>query len=249
MNKRFTSAGESLHPAFVLHHRPYRNTSSLLELFTPGHGRLGAVARGARGPKSKLKGLLQPFTPLLISWHGTGDLVNLTTVEPDGTPPLFTGRSALDGFYLNELLLRLLPRRDAAEVVFQCYRETLHLLADPDQEERALRLFEKVLLQELGYGLALETEAESGAPVRADQYYAYVPDVGPVAADQGSGVLVRGRSLLALARDDLADAEALHDAKRLLRAALEPQLGGKPLKSRELFRALQQKTAGVKSKG
>lgn len=226
-----------LQPAFILHRRPYLNTSLLLEAFSREQGRLGLVARGAVAPRSRLKGLLQPFTPLLLSWTGAGELATLTGAEEAGRPVPLPPNRVLVGLYVNELLVRLLPRQDAQPGLFAAYETVLAELATADGEEPPLRRFEKKLLEELGYGLTLDREAASGVPIVAEERYRYVLDRGPLAASQSrTGVPISGRGLLALRDGILADPTVLKEVKRLTRAALAEQLRGRTLKTRELYR-------------
>jgi len=225
----------SLQAAFVLHRRPYRDTSLLLEILTEEYGRMGLLARGARTARSRLKGILQPFRPLLLSWSGRGELPTLTAAEEAGPPLIIPPSRLLSGFYVNELLVRLLPRQDAAPPLFLCYSQLLAALATTPDQEKALRVFEKHLLSELGYGLQLDTDALSGAPIVAEDNYRYVIEQGPVRAEQSTaGVAVSGKSLLALQQETLDDPAALREIKRLIRAALDVYLQGRPLKTREL---------------
>jgi DNA repair protein RecO (recombination protein O) len=230
----------ALEPSYILQHRPYSNTSLLIELLSRDHGRVGLVAKGARAPRSKLHGLLQPFRPLLLSWIAGGDLGTLSAAEPAGPPAAVTGDSLFCGYYLNELLLRLLPRHAAHPVLLAEYSNALSALAasmEPAPREHALRLFEKHLLQESGYGLLLDREADSKHPIAPDRIYRYQLEKGPLPAGADTpGIEVHGHTLLALAHGDLSDAVALHEAKRLMRAALSLYLGDRPLKSREFFR-------------
>lgn len=230
----------TLQPAYILHHRPYRDTSALLELWTHDFGRIGMVARGARAVGSQLRGILQPFRPLLVSWTGKGELKTLTGAEGSGLVPALSGRALLSGFYLNELLLRMVQRQDPHAELFDAYEAALQGLAHAGQEERALRIFERDLLQALGYGLVLDAEAGTGRAVEPAREYRYQLEKGVVPADAAGqgGIRTSGRSLLSLARSELRDAESLGDAKRLMRAALAFYLGDRPLKSRELFAAL-----------
>ncbi|MDP1709061.1 MAG: DNA repair protein RecO [Gammaproteobacteria bacterium] len=235
----------SLQPAFVLHHRPYRDTSALLEVFTPEFGRVGLVARGLRSAKSRLQGIVQPFRPLLISWSGRGELGTLTGCEADGGMTKLDGPLILSGFYLNELLLRLLHRHDPHPALFECYGQTLQEMQQPDGSvgaagmgvQRALRLFEKHLLREIGYALMLDHEAESGAPIEPGQAYNYHLERGPLRDHAGTsvGIRVQGSSLLALLHETLHDTLSLRESKHLMRAALGLYLGSKPLQSRELY--------------
>jgi DNA repair protein RecO (recombination protein O) len=227
-----------LQPGYILHHRPYRDTSLLLEIFTPEHGRLGLVARGARAPRSRTRGLLQPFQPLLLSWSARAELGTLHAVEADGAARLLHGTALYSGFYLNELLMRLLQRLDAHPELYRAYSEALQGLQS--EAQRPLRLFEKRLLEALGYGLLLDQEADCGAPLSAEAEYIYELESGPVRADASSGAGLRmpGSSLLSLAAEDLSDARSLADAKRLMRAALGLYLGERGLKTREIFAAI-----------
>lgn len=226
-----------LQPAFILHRRPYLNTSLLLEAFGREHGRLALVARGAAGVRSRLKGLLQPFAPLLLSWAGGGDLATLTAAEEAGRPAALPANRVLSGLYVNELLVRLLPRHDAQPGLFDAYERLLAELATASGEEPALRRFEKTLLDDLGYGLTLDREAGGGATIIAEERYRYQLDRGPVVADRArTGVPISGRSLLALRNGDLRDPGVLMEVKRLTRAALAEQLRGQVLKTRALYR-------------
>lgn len=230
-----------LQHGFVLHHRAYRDTSVLLELFTAEHGRIGAVARGVRKEKSRWAAFLQPFRPLLLSWSGRGELSTLTGVEEDGPVVSFPMAAMPCGFYLNEIMLRLLQRHDAHPGLFSNYAEALQRLGEPQSDsataqERILRTFEKHLLDELGYGLILDRAADTGAALQPEQRYSYELERGPVAYNERSmSIPVSGATLLALGRLDLIDMQCLREAKRLMRAVLAHYLGDKPLHSRELF--------------
>lgn len=226
-------------PAFVLHHHDYGETSLLLEMFTRHHGRLGLVAKGARRPRSPLRAALIPFQSLVIGFSGRGDLPTLTAAEPSAPAPLFRGEMLYCGLYLNELLLRLLHRHDPHESLFQVYLATLDRLATTGQPEAVLRIFEKRLLEESGYGLVLDHDVINQSPLSADAQYRYMPERGPVPASSGDddGIPICGNSLLALAREELKDPTVLAETKRLLRSLLALQLGTRPLMSRRLFRS------------
>lgn len=227
-----------LEPAFVVHRRPYRETSALLETFTREHGRVALVARGARRPRSSLRAALQPFVPVLIGWSARGELGTLRHVETPVSVPVLDGRALLSGLYLNELLMRLLHRNDPHPELFDAYAEALHALREDEGAERALRRFEKRTLDAVGYGMMLEHEAGSGAPVECGQRYAYDPQQGPMSppAAPNNAVEVSGETLLALAEDAPLDASGLREAKRLMRAVIRVHLGDRPLSSRALFR-------------
>jgi DNA repair protein RecO (recombination protein O) len=225
-----------LDPAYVVHSRPYRETSLLLEALTQGYGRIGLVAKGARAARSPFRGLLQVCRPLLLSWSARGELGTLTGAEPAGAAAVVTGRRLWSAFYMNELIMRLVPRDDPCPALFAVYRAALDGLAGEADEETVLRGFEKRLLMELGYGLILDREADTGNPIDANARYHYRLDLGPVRAEAVGGLMVHGRTLLGLGRDWLGDdTVSRREAKLLTRAALAVHLGDRPLKSRELF--------------
>ncbi len=239
-----------LQPAFVLHRRPYRNTSLLLEALTPVEGRLGLVARGVRTARSRLKGVLQPFQPLLLSAAGKGELLNLTAAEEAGAPLPPAPTRWLSGLYVNELMLRLLQRHDPHPGLFAAYAVVLAALADAEHEEPALRIFEKRLLAAIGYGLLLDAEAHSGRPIVPDGAYRYVLDRGPCdTVPAGPGIPISGKSLLALRQETFPDAVALREAKRLTRAAIGVHLQGRPLQTRTLLSAVQRRMPTAHARG
>lgn len=228
----------ALQPAYLLHQHAWRETSRILEIFSRDHGRLGLVARGARRPRSPLHGVLQPFQPLLISWVGGGELGTLSGAESGAVPLLpLRGPALLSAFYLNELLLRLLPRHDSQAPLYMQYAQTLAQL--PVDPAPALRVFEKHLLAALGYGLNLTHAADDGAPLQPALRYRYDPERGPLPAGaREMESSISGATLLALASERFEDRETLREARDLLRAALERQLAGRPLRTRELLGAL-----------
>jgi DNA repair protein RecO (recombination protein O) len=228
----------ALQPAFLLHRKPYRDTSLLLEAFSAEHGRLGLVARGARGRRGGMQGLLQPLQALLLSWSGRGELMTLTCAEPQGAPLALRGGAVISGFYLNELLMRLLPRHDPHPELYQRYVSTLQRLAAFGADEWALRLFERDLLQELGYGLLLTHEGGSGEMVEPAARYCYHPEFGPqrMGHDDEPCLLIHGATLLTLEQGEEGDSRTRGEAKRLMRMILSRYLGSRPLASRELFR-------------
>ncbi|MCG8435725.1 MAG: DNA repair protein RecO [Gammaproteobacteria bacterium] len=226
-----------LQPAFLLHQYEYRDTSRIVELFTREYGRVSAMAKGSRRPASKFHYSLRPFQELLVSWSG-GELATLTGVEQSGVAHSFQDDALFSGYYLSELLLRLSAKRDPHPQVFDMYKKVLNELSVGASIARSLRLFEKSLLEDLGYGLNLLTEVNSGQKVEPDCRYQYHIDRGPEISQSENGT-VHGSSLLSLANNDLGTAEALRDAKRILRIAIDAHLGGRPLKSRQVMQALQ----------
>ena len=221
----------SARPAFVLHSRPYKETSALVDFFTP-EGRLRAVLRGARG---KVGSLARPFAPLELELRGRGELENVGRLEASGIAHWLQGQTLYSGMYLNELLLRLLPAEDPHPALFQHYALTLQALAANPPLEPLLRAFEWRLLDELGYGFALDIDI-TGQPIAVDGLYRLRPDAGLESVAQLQPGLFQGADLLAMAEADWTSPGALAAAKRLMRQALAPHLGGRPLVSRELFR-------------
>lgn len=226
----------NLQPAYVIHSRPYRDSSALLDVFTAEYGRIGLVARGARRQSRRggSAALLQPFIPLLLSFSGRAQLKSLVATE--AAPGVFAlrGERLFSGLYLNELLVRLLHRNDAHPALFAAYDQALHALAGSTAVDAVLRRFELTLLDELGYGFDPGVEGGSSEPIHASRWYCYEPGVGLVDGARGGSVF-SGADLLAIAAGDFSGS-ARPAAKRLLREALAAHLGAEPLRSRELFR-------------
>jgi len=228
--------------AFVLHTYPYRETSLIVEAFTSEHGRVAMVARGAKRPRSELRGLLQGFQPLLLTWSGQHELRTLHKAEWRGGLPLVRGSALVCGFYLNELLLKLLPREDPHPRLFASYEAALADLAAGLEQAPVLRRFEVSLLSELGYALPLVRDADSGGPVDPAARYHYAFDRGPRRAPPERGArlpVVRGATLLALADGRYADGEIAAEAKRLMREVLDHYLEQRGVESRRVVQDLQ----------
>ena len=241
MNLRSKVDGQ---PAFVLHTIPFRETSLIVEVFSRDFGRMALLARGARRPRSAIRGLLMAFQPLELAWAGKGEVLTLMKAEWQGGQPLLAGEALFCGYYLNELLMNLLPREDAHERLYASYAEMLLRLAeDPAGKVREadLRRFEKALLQELGYGLTLDRDSE-GRALAADAHYAYRMEEGPVLLPHGEAAaqVVRGKTLLDLAADDFSDPRSKIEAKQLMRSLMAYYLSGVELETRKIFRGLQE---------
>ena len=229
-------------PAFVLHTYAYRETSLIVEAFTANYGRVAMVARGAKRPRSELRGVLQGFQPLLLSWSGQQELKTLIKGEWCGGLPLVGGRALVCGFYLNELLLKLLPREDSHPALYASYETALAELAAGAEQAPVLRRFELTLLSELGYALPLVREAETGGPIDPAARYHYAFDRGARRAppEPGSRLpVVRGATLLALADGRYVDAETAAEAKRLMREVLDHYLEQRGVESRRVVQDLQ----------
>jgi DNA repair protein RecO (recombination protein O) len=225
-----------LDSAYLLHRRNYRETSLLLELFTLQHGRIGLIAKGARRGRTGMAPMLQPFRPLLASWAGRGELATLTHAEAGGADIRLQHTVLFCGFYLNELLVRLLPVHDPHPELFEVYRTALAGLAAGTDLEATLRRFELALLESLGYGLQLTVDTQTGEAIQPDRLYLYRIDTGPVAADADNPAALHGATLLALREGRCDTPEIRTESKRLMRYVLAHYLEGRPLKSRELFR-------------
>jgi DNA repair protein RecO (recombination protein O) len=234
-------------PGFILHTYPFKETSVVAEVLTRSHGRVGLIARGARRPTSALRGLMQPFTPLLLSWFGKSELKTLHAAEWQGGLIAPQGRALMCGFYLNELLLRLLARGDAHELLYDRYADTLDQLAGEaggtDFEratyfERILRRFEKNLLSEIGYGATFDVDADNGMPIEADARYVFQPERGALRASGQPGCPVSGQTLIDLAAGRFERPATLVEAKALMRTLINHTLGAKPLYTRQLLREL-----------
>jgi DNA repair protein RecO (recombination protein O) len=239
-----TAASRNKHQdelAFVLHSYPFRETSLILDVYSRSHGRLAIVARGARRPRSVLRGVLMNFQPLSLSWFGNGEVRTLHSAEWQGGQPYLQGTALMCGFYLNELLLNLLARDDPHQHLFDYYRATLYRLAHETDHAATLRCFEKHLLQELGYALVLDREAGSDKAIRAELCYRYAIERGalPDDGDDRTGLPVLGKTLLDMAADDYADPVTAQQSKQLMRVLLNHHLGGKILHTRELIKELQ----------
>jgi DNA repair protein RecO (recombination protein O) len=232
-------------PAFVLHTYPYKESSLIVEAFSRHAGRVALLARGARRARSTVRGSLLSFHPLRLGWTGAGELATLTSAEWTGGQGSLAGMGLMCGFYVNELLLRLLPREDPHEALFDAYASSLARLAAGDDPAALLRGFELSLLRELGYAPPLDREAASGTPVLAARRYAYLPEIGPRAvADDGRGerereLVVSGQTLLDMARGDFSRAQTREEARQLTRRLIAVRLAGQPLHTRDVLKELQ----------
>ncbi len=227
---------------FILHSYPFRETSLIVEAFTRDHGRIALVARGARRPRSSLRGVLSPFQALLLSWSGRSELGTLARAESQGGYLALEGETLMCGFYLNELLLKLLPRDDPHERLYDAYRHALATLAAEPEREGILRRFELRLLEELGYAVTLDRDAGSGAGIVAHRRYVYLIERGPVEAgalDPGKGVELSGATLLDMQSGDYRNAVTQQQSKVLMRTLIDHYLGKQVLHTRQMLRELQ----------
>ena len=250
-----SDAGRARHdaqPAFVLHGYAFRETSLVLEVFTQNFGRVALVARGARRPRSTLRGVLLAFQPLLLSWTGKSELRTLHKAEWQGGLPQMKGIALLCAFYLNELMLKLLPRDDPHEQLYQNYNHALHALCNGGDHAVTLRRFEQQLLKELGYALTLDHDVASGEAIQADRSYRYLVERGPVHCTRSAGgtggngsaaenrLELAGQTLLDMGRDDYSNPVTLQQSKVLMRVLINHYLGNQTLNTRQLLKDLQQ---------
>jgi len=231
-------------PGYVLHSRPYRDTSLIVDLMCRENGRIAAVARGARRgslKRSPQSVLLQPFRPLLVSFRGKRQLRTLATVEPAGNHLELAGRQLYSGLYVNELVMRLLHADDPHPEIFDAYHQVLQALSTDDEHlELSLRRFEFTLLESLGYGFELTLDGFTGEDIMPQARYRYQEEFGLVKVSPGDGKsadsVFDGADLLALAQGQETPS-VRRTAKRLMRQVLASHMQGKPLRSRELFKS------------
>ena len=225
-----------LDPAYILHHRPFRDTSQIIDVFSVTQGKIALVARGSRSGRSRLKGILRPFQKLRLSWTLKRDLGTLTGAEISGPPTALSGDSLLSAYYVNELLLTFLHRHDPQPEIFAAYGQTIDRLCGTGEPASALREFEIELLRLLGYALDLEYEARTGELLDDNARYVYRVEEGPVRAPAGdSRDSYSGAELKSIAGFDFESAATLRKANRLLKRVIHFHLGGKELKSRKVL--------------
>lgn len=225
-----------LEQGFVLHRRPYRNSSQLIECMTCTYGRVGLIAQASRRSQSRQRALLQPFHPLRLSWVRRRELGRLIDAETAADRFDVGGEGLFAGFYANELILRLMARDDPNAAVFDCYAKLLTGLAGGGHVSRSLRVFELDLLGALGYGLELDHDVDTGEPLQPERRYIFEIESGPRQVGGHAGAShYSGRELIALGSRTLADPDSLRAAKRLLRTVLDTYLGDRPLNTRSVL--------------
>lgn len=226
-------------PAYILHHRPFRDTSLILEIVTRDHGRIALVARGSRSSKSRLAGILRPFLPLSVSWVARGDLGTLTGAEAAGPPLGIRGDAVLSAFYANELLLNFLHRHDPQPEIFVLYEELVSRLGSSRDVAVSLRSFELELLSLLGYAVSFRNAASADEQLNPERHYDYRIEQGPVPVERSEGPMVfKGAVLQSIQAREFDDPEIVRAASRLLRQLINHHLGGKELKSRKVLMGL-----------
>ncbi len=226
---------DGLQRCFVLHRRPYTESSLILDVFSEEYGRVSLLSKGARSKRSQLKGALQPFTPLLMKWGGQGSMKTLRQCEPISLGLPLSGVTLYSAMYVNELLARVLAKEVPFPALFHDYLQVLTELAATDNPEPALRRFELALLSAMGYGVDFLHCAGTGEPIEPSMTYRFREQKGFIASIKMDHMTFKGDELIAISERRFTTTEQLKAAKRFTRMALKPYLGGKPLKSRELF--------------
>ena len=231
-------------PGFVLHAYPYKETSLIVEAFTRKYGRVGLLARGARRPRSMMRGVLLGFHPLHLTWSTSAELGTLISAEWGGGQQSLSGIGLMCGFYINELLLRLLPRDDPHEALFEAYGTALARLAESAARAGAhssvLRGFERRMLAELGYAPVLDRDAGNGSAIEPAKHYAYEAERGPVETSRANGdAVISGRTLLDMQADNYDNSRTRDEARRLMRTLIAERLGGQALHTRAVLSELQ----------
>jgi len=232
--------------AYVLHARPYRETSLLLECLTRDHGRLGVVARGVRGERARLRrAQLEPFQPLLLDLLLRGEMATLTAIEMPGQPLRLTGDRGLAGLYLNELVVRLTERQDPYPRLFDAYAQTLLRLTNDESLAWSLRRFERDLLDAIGYGLQLQHDSDSGEPLQPEASYRYLVEQGAVRCVVSHPQALRGSDLLALGQDQQPNNSGLKSLRDMMRDIIRFHLGGGELRAWRVLAMAMSRRSGT----
>jgi len=226
-------------PAFILHKRAYRNTSAILEFFTRDYGRISLVAKGVSGSKSRLKGIMQAFQPLQISWSRKSELGNMTSAETTQSPFALVDEALYAAMYVNEILFKLITKDDPHPNIFDQYTQLLADLVIPSNLQISLRLFEKKLLQDLGYEIDFFWEAETSEAIDSHCIYEFIPGHGFIKCigSEKERIQFSGNLLQEIANGNLQNEQTLKVAKRIFQLSIKQLLGNTELSTRELYRA------------
>ena len=229
----------SPHPCFILHQRPYRESSLLLEVFSHDYGRISLIAKGAKRKKSKFSGLLNLYWKLLLTWQGKSELMTLTSVDLDSSINFLSNSTHIAGFYLNELIIRLLHKNESHSDLFIAYDNAIIALAKLEDEQKTLRIFEKHLLKSLGYGIVLDHDMKTGKKIIVDNEYYYQSDNGPMLGkpNKNDFIKISGQTLYDIDKESFVCKKSLNEAKMLMRYILHKHLDGRPLASRNLYKS------------
>ena len=224
---------------YILHSYPFKETSLIVELFSEHYGRISVVAKGARRPRSILRGMLQPFQPLQATWSGNGDIKTLHSIEWSAKYLAIDGDALICGFYLNELIVRLLLREGTQNDLFNFYNEAIKMLSLKNNLSVTLRRFELKLLQELGYQVPLKLD-ENSEPILAHKVYTYIAEYGACdSLETKNGIKIIGQTLIDMNIDTYENPQTEKQSKLLMRYLIAHYLGNKPLNSKQLFSHIQ----------
>ena len=229
-------------PAYLIHQRPYSETSQIINLFSRHYGRVDVIAKGSKRPKSKFKSFLQPFSPILVSWSGRSQLKTLRSVDISSRKqPNVTGKHLMSAFYLNELILNFLTTADPYPDLFDTYSLAIENLSNADSSEIILREFEIELLTEIGYAINFQTEAMSSKKIEPNQSYRFIAEEGFVSsiASSARDALIKGSVIHAIDQRDFSDPETLRTAKRIARESIKYHLSGKELNTKKVVKSLK----------
>jgi DNA repair protein RecO (recombination protein O) len=239
---------------YVLHQRPYRETSLLVDLFTCNYGRVRCIAKGFRKPNKKgISRALFPYTEYQFNWQGRGELKTLSRADVFQAPVFLPHESSFIGLYINEILYRLLHEHDPHQTLYGDYCELMNNLTHNGLDEKVLRGFEMTLLDELGYGLVLDIDSEKGTPILAERSYHYIPEQGLREVAEGVSVKdaglksagLNGVDIIAICQGDYSKLSTIRTAKRLTRSIIDFYLDGRQLHSRELYRQYKSNKSSV----
>ena len=231
-------------PAYLLHHRPYSETSQIINLFTQKYGRVDLIAKGSKRPKSKFKSFLQPFLPIRVSWSGRSQLKTLREIEVTGVYiEKIKGKHLMSAFYLNELILSFLTVADPYPDLFTDYSSAITELSDASNIEIALRKFELSMLSEIGYAINFDTEAMSSKNIQKEERYIFYPEQGFRLVNDSSNtkIIIKGSEIKAIKNQDFSSPNTLKAAKKILRLAIDHHLDGKELNSKKVFQSITSK--------
>ena len=229
-------------PAYLIHQRPYSETSQIINLFSRHYGRVDAIAKGSKRPKSKFKSFLQPFSPILVSWSGRSQLKTLRSVDINsGKQSNVSRKHLMSAFYLNELILSFLTTADPYPDLFDAYSLAINNLSNADSSEIILREFEIQLLTEIGYAINFQTEAMSSKKIEPNLSYRFIAEEGFVSSVTSSArdALIKGSVIQSIDRKDFSQPETMRAAKRIIRESVKYHLSGKELNTKKVVKSLK----------
>lgn len=242
-----------LEPAYILHSRPFSETSAILEVFTKSYGRIALLCKGIKRKNSKFKGLGSPFIPVLISYTDKNVLGNIISMEQNGRAFILTGLQLISALYINEILIKLLPISHSYPELFDIYSDTILELSKNKTVELPLRYFERDLLKCIGYEMRLTTDVYNN-PINPEHNYKYIIDQGPILLEDTidctnirynsleisknkviKNLQLKGNDVLSFVRGDMVEDATIKKVKLLMREMITYHLDGKPLNIRKMF--------------